>query len=125
MTIKQLTEIKTTVNTTSTLVTCEDNSLDKTPQKNNKPPLKNKNANKNLTNTKTLSTTDNFTCACQEHPINENIVSTNGKNTSKASEKSEKKIIVMRLQIGTATTMSEIIRIKRMFIFMAIGWLKN
>ena len=46
--------------------------------------------------------------------------SINGKNTSEASEKKnqKKKIIVMRLQIGTTTTRTEIIRIKRMFIIL-------
>ena len=62
--IKQLTKIKTTVNPTSTLVTCNENSIDKTTQNsnnvidkniknNNQELLKNKkNANKNLSNRK-------------------------------------------------------------------------
>ena len=71
--IKQLTEIKTMVNPTSTLVTCNDNSMDRTTQNSNnvinktiqnntKESLKNKNnVNKNLAYRKTLSTTDTFT----------------------------------------------------------------
>ena len=101
--IKQLTEIKTTVNPTSTLVTCNENSINKTTQNsnnvidkniknNNQELLKNKkNANKNLSNTKTLSTTDTFTSTCSEHPINEKNASTNGKNTSEANEKKNQK----------------------------------
>ena len=101
--IKQLTEIKTTVNPTSTLVTCNENSVDKTAQNsnnvidkniknNNQELLKNKkNANKNLSNTKTLSTTDIFTSTCFEHPINEKNASTNGKNTSETNEKKNQK----------------------------------
>ena len=103
MIIKQLTEIKTTVNPTSALVTCNENSIDKTTQNsnnaidkniknNNQELLKNKkNANKNLSNTKTLSTTDTFTSTCFEHPINEKNASTNGKNTSEANEKKNQK----------------------------------
>ena len=135
--IKQLTEIKTTINPTTTLVTCNENSIDnnvidKTIKNNSQQLLKNKkNANKNLSNTKTLSTTDTFTSTCSEHPINENNASTNGKNTSEANEKKKKnrkrrkKIIAMGLQIGTTTTRPEIIRIKRMFIFLVTAWLKN
>ena len=94
--IKQLTEIKTTVNPTSTLVTCNENSsnnvIDKNIKNNNQELLKNKkNANKNLSNTKTLSTTDTFTSTCFEHPINEKNASTNGKNTSEADEKKNQK----------------------------------
>ena len=64
----------------------------KTIQNNNKEPFKNKkNANKNLANTKTLSTTDNFTSTCFEHPKNEKYESQNGKNTSKANEKKKQK----------------------------------
>ena len=101
--IKQLTEIKTTVNPTSALVTCNENSIDKTTQNSNNVIVKNiknnnqellknkKNANKNLSNTKTLSTTDTFTSTCFEHPINEKNASTNGKNTSEANEKKNQK----------------------------------
>ena len=137
--IKQLTEIKATVNPTNTLVTYNknstdkttqnsDNVIDKTIQNNNKEPFKNKkNTNKNLANTKTLSTTDNFTRTCLEHPKNEKYKSQNGKNTSEANEKKKqkkrKKIITKRLQIGT--TRIKIIRIKQMFIFLATAWLKN
>ena len=97
--IKQLTEIKTTVNPTSTLVTCNENStgkttqnsnnvIDKTIQNNNQELLKNKkDANKNLANTKTLSTTDTFISTFFEHPINEKNANTNGKNMSEANEK--------------------------------------
>ena len=62
MIIKQLTEIKTT----------------------NLPTIK-KNANKNLSNTKT------FTSTCFEHPINKKNASTNGKNTTEANEKKNQK----------------------------------
>ena len=137
--IKQLTEIKTTVNPTNTLVTYNENStdkttqnsdnvIDKTIQNNNKEPFKNKkNTNKNLANTKTLSTTDNFTSTCLEHPKNEKYESQNGKNTSEANEKKKqkkkrKKIITKRLQIGTTRT--EIIRII-LNIFLATASLKN
>ena len=100
--MKQMAEIKTMVNTTSTLVTCDDKSLDKTIQNsnivinktiqnNNKELLKSKNTNKNLANMETLSTTDNLTTTCLEHPLNENNVSIIGKNTSKASEKKSHK----------------------------------
>ena len=101
--IKQLTEIKATVNPTNTLVTYNknstdkttqnsDNVIDKTIQNNNKEPFKNKkNTNKNLANTKTLSTTDNFTSTCLEHPKNEKYKSQNGKNTSEANEKKKQK----------------------------------
>ena len=101
--IKQLTEIKATVNPTNMLVTYNknstdkttqnsDNVIDKTIQNNNKEPFKNKkNTNKNLANTKTLSTTDNFTSTCLEHPKNEKYKSQNGKNTSEANEKKKQK----------------------------------
>ena len=92
------------VNLTRTLVTCNNNSedqtiqnsnnvIDKTIQNNSTGLLKKKkkNANKNLANTKTLSTTDNFTSTCFEHPINEKIASTNGKNTSEAIKKENRK----------------------------------
>ena len=81
--IKQLTEIKAAINPTNTLVTYNENSVNKTTQNsgnvidktiknNNKEPFKNKkNINKNLANTKTLSTFDNFTGTCFEHPKNE------------------------------------------------------
>ena len=80
MIIKQLTEIKTTVNSKSTLFTCNNNSRDKTIQNSsnvidktiqnvidkiiqnkNKELFLKKNASKNLANTNTLNTTDNFT----------------------------------------------------------------
>ena len=78
--IKQLTEIKTTVNPTNTLVTYNENSADKTTQNSDNEPFKNKkNTNKNLANTKTLSTTDNFTSTCFEHHKNEKNASVNGK----------------------------------------------
>ena len=101
--IKQLTEIKATVNPTNTLVTYNknstdkttqnsDNVIDKTIQNNNKEPFKNKkNTNKNLANTKTLSTTDNFTSTCFEHPKNEKNESPNGKNRSEPNEKKKQK----------------------------------
>ena len=90
--IKQLTEIKTTVNLTNTLVTYNENSADKTTQNSDNEPFKNKkNTNKNLANTKTLSTTDNFTSTCFEHPKNEKYESQNGKNTSEANEKKKQK----------------------------------
>ena len=93
MIIKQLTEIKTRVNP-NTLVTYNENSkdkttqnseniIDKTFQNNNKKLFKNiKNTNKNLANTKTFSTTDNFTGTYFEHTKQEKNASTNGKNTS-------------------------------------------
>ena len=64
--IKQLTEIKTTVNPSNSLVNYSENLTDKTNQNSgnviDKSLLKTKktHTNKNLTNTKTLSTTDNF-----------------------------------------------------------------
>ena len=91
MIIKQLTEIKATVDPTNALVTYNENSKDKTTQNrdnvinktiqnNNKELFKNKkNTNKNLANTKTLSTTDNFTSTCFEHPKNKKNASANGK----------------------------------------------
>ena len=102
MIIKQLTEIKTTVNSKNTLVTYNENSkekttqnsdnlIDKTIQNNNKEIFKNKkNTNKNLANQRTLSTTNNFTSTCFEHLKNEKNASPNGKNTSQAN-KMEKK----------------------------------
>ena len=140
--IKQLTEIKTTVNLTSMSFTCSENSTDKTTQNSNnvidktiqnnyKEHLKNKkkNANKDLTNTKTLNTTDNFASTYFEHPVNEKSASTNGKKRRKLAKrktrKRRKKIIAVRLQIGTTTTRTEIMRIKLMFIFLATAWLKN
>ena len=100
MIIKQLTEIKTTTNPTNTLVTYNESSKDKTTQNsdnvidktilqnNNREPFKNKkNKNKKLANTKTMSTTDNFTSKCFEHPKKEKEESPNGKNTSEANEK--------------------------------------
>ena len=100
--IKQLTEIKAIVNPTNTLVTYNknsdkttknsDNVIDKTILNNKKEPFKNKtNTNKNLANTKTLSTTDNFTSTYFEHPKNEKSESPNGKNTSEANEKKKQK----------------------------------
>ena len=78
-------EIKTTVNPTNTLVTYNENSKDETTQISdnvieNKELFKNKkNTNKNLANTKTLSTTDNLTSTCLERTKNEKNASTNGK----------------------------------------------
>ena len=98
-----MTEIKTTVNPTSTLVTCNENSIDKTTENssnvidkniknNNQELLKNKkNGNKNLSNTKTLSTTDTFTSTCFEDHINKKNASTSGKNTSESHEKKNQK----------------------------------
>ena len=92
--IKQLTEIKTTVNPTSALFICNANStdkttqnsnnvIDKTIQKNNQELLKyKKNANNYVANTKTLSITDTFTGTCFEHPINEK----NGKKLPKLTK---------------------------------------
>ena len=106
MIIKQLTEIKSTVNPTSTLVTCNGNSTDRTRQNNNnlihntiqndnfekKELLKNKeNANKSFSSTKTLSTMDNFTSTCFEHPVNKKIASTTGKISWKLVKKKENK----------------------------------
>ena len=45
------------------------------------------NVNKHFFNSKTLSSIDNFISTCCEHPVNENIANTNGKNTPEASEK--------------------------------------
>ena len=140
--IKQLTEIKTTVNPTSTLVTCNENSRDKTTQnsnnvidkniKNNKQELlKNeKNANKNLSKTKTLNTTDTFISTCFEHATKTKRTQaqtekTRQKLTKRKTRKRRKKIIAMALQIGTTATRTEIIRIKRMFIFLVTAWLKK
>ena len=104
--IKQLTEIKSTVNPTSTLVTCNGNSTDRTRQNSNnliqntiqndnfekKELLKNKeNANKSFSSTKTLSTMDNFTSTCFEHPVNKKIASTTGKISWKLVKKKENK----------------------------------
>ena len=80
--------MNSTFNTTQN----SDNVIDKTIQNNNKEPFKNKkNANKNLAITKTLSTNDNFTSTCFEHPKNEKYDSKNGKNTSEANEKKKQK----------------------------------
>ena len=88
--IKQLTEIKTTVNPTNTLVTSNENSADKTTQNSENEPFKNKkNTNKNLATTKTLSTTDNFTSTCFEHPKNEKNASANGKKTRRRLTKKQ------------------------------------
>ena len=68
MIIKQLTEIKATINPTNTIVTYNENAIDKTTQnsdnvidktiQNNKESFKDKNdTSKSLANTKTLSTT--------------------------------------------------------------------
>ena len=101
--IKQLTEIKTTVNVTNTLVTYNENSKDKTTQNSdniidktiqyNKQgnSEKQKISNKNLAYTKFLSTTDNFTNTCFEHPENEKNARANGKKTSEANEKKKQK----------------------------------
>ena len=75
-----------------------------------------------------MSTTDSLTSACFEHPKNEKNASANGKNKSEANEKkkqNEEKIITKGLQIGTTTTRTEIIRIKRMLTFLATAWLKK
>ena len=104
--IKQLTEIKSTVNHTSKLVTCNGNSTDRTRQNSNnlihntiqndnfekKELLKNKeNASKSFSSTKTLSTMDNFTSTCFEHPVNKKIASTTGKISRKLVKKKENK----------------------------------
>ena len=104
--IKQLTEIRSTVNHTSTLVTCNGNSTDRTRQNSNnlihntiqndnfekKELLKNKeNASKSFSSTKTLSTMDNFTSTCFEHPVNKKIASTTGKISRKLVKKKESK----------------------------------
>ena len=76
-----------------------------------------------------MSTVDNFTSTCFEHPKNEKNAGANGKTrrrlTKRKGRKRRKKIITMRLQIGITTTRTKIIRIKRMFIFLATAWLKN
>ena len=102
MIINQLTEIKTTVNPKNTLVTYNENStekttqnsdnvIDKTIQNNNKDPFKNKkNTNKDLSNTETLSTTDNFASTCFEHPKNEKNENPNGKKTHRRLTKRKK-----------------------------------
>ena len=65
-----------------------NNVIDKTIQNNNKELFKNKkNANNAKCNTEILSATDNFTSVCLDDPVNEKNASTNGKNTSEASEK--------------------------------------
>ena len=103
--IKQLTEIKTTVNPTNTLVTYNENSIDKTTQNsdnliektiqnNSKEPFKNQ-KNKHV----------------------------GGLQKEKTNRKRRKKIITERLHIETTRT--EIIRIKPMFIFLATASLKN
>ena len=58
-----------------------NNVIDKTIQNNNKEFFKNKkkNTNKNLADTKTLSTTGNFTSTCFEHAKNEKNTSANRK----------------------------------------------
>ena len=45
--------------------------------------------------------------------------------TKRKNRKTRKKIITKRLQIGTTTTGTEIIRIKRILIFLATAWLKS
>ena len=121
MIIKQIPEIKTTLNPTNSLVTYNENStdkttqnsdnvIDKTIQNNNKELFKNKkNTNKNFGNTKTLRTTDNFTSTCVVHPRNKKNASANGKKarprlTKRKNRKRSNKIITMRLRIGTTTT---------------------
>ena len=102
--IKQMTEIKTTrKNPTNTFVTYNENSkeettqnsdnvIDKTIQNNKKELFKNKrNTSKNVANMITLSTTDNFTSTCFEHPKNEKNARANGKKTSEANEKKKQK----------------------------------
>ena len=103
MIIKQLTQINNEANPTNTLVTYNENSTDKTTQNsdnvidkitqnNDQEPFRNKkNTNKNLANTKTLSTTDNCTSTCFEHHKKEKNASAKGKNTSEANEKKKKK----------------------------------
>ena len=134
--IKQLTEIKSTVNPTSTLVTCNGNSTDRTRQNSNnlihntiqndnfekRELLKNKeNANKSFPNTITLSTIDNFTSTCFEYPVNKKIASTTEKSSRKLAKrntrKGKKKVIV---KIKT-----KIIGIRQMFMFLATVWLKK
>ena len=69
-----------------------NNVIDKTIQNNNKEFFKNKkNRNKNLADTKTLSTTDNFTSTCYEHPKNEKNASAKEKIISEANEKKKQK----------------------------------
>ena len=92
MIIKQLTEIKTTVNPASTLVVCNASLIDTSIQNrinviDKAIQNKKKNANKNLANTETLNTTDNFTSSCLEHPIIEKHASTRRKNSLEASQK--------------------------------------
>ena len=83
---QQLTEIKTTVNPTNTLVTYNENStnmtaqncgnvIDKTIQNNNKEHFKNK-----------KNTSKSFTSTCFKHPKNKKNASANRKNTSEANE---------------------------------------
>ena len=140
MIIKQLTEIKTTINLTNTLVTYNKNSKDKTTQNSdnviyepihnkNKELFKNiKNANKNLDNTRTLSITDNFTSTCFEHNKNEKTENANGKKTRRRLRKRKNRARrkkIMRLPIGTTAMRIELIRINRMFIFLVTAWLNN
>ena len=69
-----------------------NNVIDKTIQNNNKEFFKNKkNTSKNLADTKTLSTTDNFTSTCYEHPKNEKNASAKGKIISEANKKKKQK----------------------------------
>ena len=69
-----------------------NNVIDKTIQNNSKEFFKNKkNTNKNLADTKTLSTTDNFTSTCYEHPKNEKNARAKGKIISEANEKKKQK----------------------------------
>ena len=92
-----------------------------------------KNANKNLTNTETLSTSDNFTSTCLEHPLTKITQAQTGKapwkpakkKKKKKNRKGRKKVIVKRLEIGATTAITEVIRIKRMFMFLTRVWLKN
>ena len=137
--IKQLTEIKVTLNPTNTLVTYNknstdkttqnsDNVIDKTIQNNNKEPFKNKkNTNKNLANTKTLSTTIILPAYVLSIPRTKSTRAktekTSRRLTKRKNRKERKKIITKRLQIGTTRT--EIIRIKQIFIFLATVSLKN
>ena len=112
--IKKLTEIKTTVNPISTLVTCNQNSTDKTTQNsnnvtdktiqnNNQQLKKKKYANKNLSNTKTLSTIDTFTSSAHVLSIpymqRTQAWKTRRMLMKRKTRKKRKKIIAMGLQI--------------------------
>ena len=116
--IKQLTEIKATINPTNTsgpdrTTQNSDNVIDKAIQNNNKEPFKNKKStDKHLANTKTLK--------------NEKDESPNGKNTSEANEnKKQKKKKEDDYKETTNRNNDNRNNKNKTFIFLATASLKN